>query len=338
MVEIDGSRGEGGGQILRTSLGLSCLFAKPFHMVNIRKNRRRPGLMPQHLASVKAAQAVANAWVEGADIGSVELKFRPDSIGSGHFFFDVGTAGSTSLVLQTILPALVLHTDAISTVTIAGGTHVPSSPCFHYLAMVFAPLLKTMGAAIESDIEAYGFYPRGCGKITCRIHGTEDIRPLDLMTSSGLEAVSILSGVCNLPVSIAQRQARAAEREIEALVDEIGIVPIELIDARRHGPGKGTFLFLNSRRGGVAAGFTAFGAPGKKAEDVGREAARAFLKYFAANAALDPYITDQIVLYAAICKKRSVFTTSEITSHMLTNLWVIEQFIPIRYQVDGDIG
>jgi RNA 3'-terminal phosphate cyclase (ATP) len=197
VIEIDGSYREGGGQILRTSLSLSCLFRKPFRICNIRKGRKKPGLMPQHLTAVRAAQLISNADVIGDVTGSTELSFSPSEVKNGDFSFDIGTAGSTSLVLQTLIPPVVFsnisHDPFLSTLlkrgkvglpkekitfTLKGGTHVPFSPSFHYLDGVFAPFLTMIGIRIELSIESHGFYPKGGGKVRAEIFLPKNIRPL----------------------------------------------------------------------------------------------------------------------------------------------------------------
>ncbi len=336
MIEIDGSHGEGGGQILRTALSLSCLFKKPFRIFNIRKGRKKPGLMPQHLTSVRAAQLLSGAEVIGDQTGSTELLFSPREVKGGDFFFDIGTAGSTSLVLQTLIPSLVFLRQK-TTITLKGGTHVPFSPSFHYLFEVFTPFLKRMGIKIQLTIESYGFYPKGGGKVRVDIFPAKEINPLRVKERGSILRLKGYSGVGNLPLSIAERQRNAMLEKIHSQIKDLKChVDIELLDVTT--PGQGTFIFLLSESENSIAGFTSLGERGKRAEAVGEDVATEFLRYYSTDAALDSHISDQIVLYLAICKEESLFTTSCITQHLMTNLWVIGLFHKYKYSVEGEIG
>jgi RNA 3'-terminal phosphate cyclase (ATP) len=393
MIEIDGSYGEGGGQILRTALSLSCLFKKPFRIFNIRKARKKPGIMPQHLTCVRAAQLLSNAEVKGDHKGSTELFFSPKEIKSGDFFFDIGTAGSTSLVLQTIIPALVflppfnsplgkggqrgvdlskggLRGDKYgegklleekTTITLKGGTHVPFSPSFHYLAEVFVPFLKKIGVEIKLSIESYGFYPKGGGKVKADIFPARGLKPLKIMERGNILMLKGYSGVGNLPLSIAERQRNALVERIHSsniaipLQSRIdngqhppqspldkgglrGVLPVNIELLSVPTPGQGTFIFIRSESENSFAGFTSLGERGKRAEAVGEDAAMEFLQYYSTDAALDPHVSDQLVLYLSICEKESIFTTSSITGHLMTNLWAIGLFHEFRYFIEGETG
>ena len=332
MLEIDGSFGEAGGQILRTALGLSALLARPFRMFNIRKGRKRPGLMPQHLTGVRALAHISGAKVKGDSEGSTELVFEPVEARPGDYFFDIGTAGSTSLLLQAVLPPLVLA-KAGSRVTLKGGTHVPFSPPFHYISEVFVPMLNMLGIHVKVSIERYGFYPKGGGSIVVEVGPAADIKGLDLTERGKIRKIRGVSGVANLPRSIAERQKNALLRALG--MDGPG-VEIELLQAPAFGAG--TFVFLRSEAENCFAGFSALGERGKKAEVVGEEAAREFLDYYYTPACLDLHLADQIVLYLALSKEGSSFTTSRVTSHLLTNLRVIEKFLGASCRVEGEQG
>jgi len=336
MIEIDGSYGEGGGQILRTALSLSCLYKKPFRIVNIRKGRKRPGLMPQHLTSVRAAQLLSSAEVVGDYAGSTELSFSPHEVKGGEFFFDIGTAGSTSLVLQTLIPAL-LFSEKKNTVILKGGTHVPYSPSFHYVEGVFIQVLKRLGIDIQLTIESYGFYPKGGGKIRAEIFPAKEIRPLRIMERGMMSGLKGYSGVGNLPLSIAERQRNALLEKIHSQIKGLRCpVDIELLNVST--PGQGTFIFLQSESEQSIAGFTSLGERGKRAETVGEETAREFINYYHSDAVFDQHLPDQIVLYLSICNKESEFTTSCITQHLMTNLWAISLFREFHYSIEGEIG
>jgi RNA 3'-terminal phosphate cyclase (ATP) len=336
MIEIDGSFGEGGGQILRTALSLSCLFHKPFRIFNIRKGRKKPGLMPQHLTGLRAAQLLSRAEVQGDRAGSVGLSFSPGEVKGGNFSFDIGTAGSTMLVLQTLIPALIFSGEK-TLLTLVGGTHVPFSPSFHYMSEVFLPVLKKAGIEISLSAESYGFYPKGGGRIRAELFPVKEVMPLRIADRGKMLKVKGVSGVANLPLSIAERQRNAARGKLLPPVTDEGYqIDIELLDVPS--PGQGTFIFLKAESEHSAAGFTALGERGKRAEAVGEEAATELLEYLRTDAALDSHLADQIVLFLSLCKKQSIFTTCLITRHLLTNLWVIGLFHEFRYDVEGEIG
>ncbi len=336
MIEIDGSYGEGGGQILRTALSLSCLTGRPFRIVNIRKGRKKPGLAPQHLASVRAAREISGAQVSGDRQGSVELVFSPGEVKGGDFSLDVGTAGATLLVLQTIAPPLLFAREK-STVSIRGGTHVPFSPSFHYASLVLSPMLRRLGLRISLSIETYGFYPRGGGKIQAGILPTDGVLPLRIAERGKVLAVTGLSGVGNLPLSIAPRQRDAAIRAIRSRLRDVTFpVDIEVLSVPV--TGQGTFLFLSVETDHAMAGFASLGERGKRAEDVGEEAAAALAAYCGTGAALDPHLPDQLALYLAMCEGGSSFTTSRVTEHLMTNLWTIGRFREFPSFVEGEVG
>ena len=336
MIEIDGSYGEGGGQIIRTALSLSCLFHKPFRIFNIRKNRKRSGLMPQHLTCVKAAQRITSAEVKGDCQESTELFFSPGKALAGNYSFEIGTAGSTSLVLQTIIPALVFSGQR-STVTLAGGTHVPFSPSFNYLSEVFAHFLEHIGICIRLSIDSYGFYPRGGGKIHADIFPAGKVTPLQLTGRGRLLGFAGHSGVGNLPLEIAKRQRNSFLNKVLKVVKDLTASPeIDLLEVST--PGKGTFIDIAARFEHSIAGFTGLGAIGKKAESVGEEAASDFINYYKTGAALDSHMADQIVLYLSLCSEESSFTASAISSHLATNLWAIGLFHDISYTLEGEKG
>ena len=336
MIEIDGSYGEGGGQIVRTALSLSCLFQKPFRIFNVRMNRSRPGLMPQHLTCVKAAQYITGAEVKGNYPGSVDLFFSPGEVHAGSFSFDIGTAGSTSLVLQTLIPALAFS-GQMTRVTLTGGTHVPFSPSYYYLSEVFVRFLEQIGIRVRLSISSYGFYPRGGGRIQADIFPAEKITPLQIRERGPLQNFTGYSGVGNLPLAIAERQKTALLNKLFREVEELKTAPhIELLEVST--PGKGTFIDFTAKCEHSIAGFTGLGAIGKKAEVVGEEAASEFIRYYRTGAALDSHMADQILLYLSLCSEESFFSSSAITSHLLTNLWAIGLFHDIRYSVEGKTG
>jgi RNA 3'-terminal phosphate cyclase (ATP) len=336
IIRIDGSMGEGGGQILRTSLALSCVLRVPVEIVNIRKARKKPGLQPQHLTAVNAAAAVCRAGVEGVHLSSTAISFSPGEVAGGDFCFDVsekrGSAGSAPLVLQTILMPLCFA-NAASTVTVIGGTHVPWSPTAHYLMHVFLPALSHIGVNADVLLETWGWYPAGGGKVTARTTPQKEARPLIVTERGRLLRVSGISAVSNLPRDIAVRQR---DRALKALSQKGINADIEFASAPS--PGKGTLVFLLAEFENVLAGFSALGAIGKRAEGVAEEACGELFNYLDSGAALDPHLADQMIPWLAMVKGASAFTTSRVTQHLLTNIRVVQQFIECDVQVTGKQG
>jgi RNA 3'-terminal phosphate cyclase (ATP) len=338
MITIDGSYGEGGGQIIRTALALSCVTGKAVRIHNVRKNRSKPGLQPQHLTGVLACALISRAEVEGAALGSNHLVFAPGRIAGGDYTFDVeqtagkGSAGSVSLIVQAILLPLS-RADSPSRVVLHGGTHVPLSPSVHYLSDVFLPALRLTGVNAEIDLIRWGFYPIGKGEVVARIDPCPEVRGLDWDNAGPVARVSGISAVANLPLHIAERQRAAAAEMLAAA----GVVSdVRLIDAPA--VGRGTFCFLKAESRRVAGGFGALGAIGKRAEVVGREAAEACLAFAKSGAAVDRHLADQLLPYLALAHGPSALTTEAVTSHLMTNRWVIQQFVNREVTVDGTPG
>jgi RNA 3'-terminal phosphate cyclase (ATP) len=349
MIVIDGSYGEGGGQILRTSLTLSAITGQPVRIERIRAGRRRPGLMPQHLTAVRAASRICNAEVEGAKRNSQALVFRPRSDPQADTYtFDVaqaakgGSAGSVSLILQTVLLPLALA-EGSSQVTLLGGTHVAWSPPYDYIKRVYLPALARMGIAAKVAIKKWGWYPIGGGIIQATIQGREtgtalqipdeSISSQALLERGALLRVRGLSCSSNLPKHIRTRQERAV---LQALRSNGVNARIEVIDAPSKG--QGTIVFLWAEFENASAGFTALGALGKPAERVAKEAADKLLDFLRGNAALDRFLADQLVLPLALAAGPSQFTTEAVTDHLLTNAWVVNQFFPECVRVEGEAG
>lgn len=342
MITIDGSYGEGGGQILRTSLTLAVVTGKPLKMVNIRAGRKNPGLAAQHLTAVLAVAAVCDAHLEGAHLGSQTLTFVPRSpLQAGSYFWDVaaarkgGSAGSTSLILQTVLLPLALAKGR-SQITLKGGTHVPWSPPYHFLEKVYLPTLVRLGVEARADIERWGWYPIGRGSVIIQIKEATSrplLKPIDLDERGEFLRLSGLSALSNLPEHIAERQR---DRALKVLRRE-GFEPDIRIEEGKS-LGRGTMVFLWAEFENGVAGFTALGALGKPAEKVAEEACQAFLEYYRSGATLDKHLADQLILPLALADGHSTFTTCQITQHLITNIWVVERFMDIDYQVEGSEG
>jgi RNA 3'-terminal phosphate cyclase (ATP) len=336
MIKIDGSHGEGGGQILRTALALSCITGKSFEMYDIRMGREKPGLQPQHLTCVRAAQAISNADVDEAKLGSRRLCFSPVVVTGSKYLFDVseikGSAGSATLVLQAILPPLALSKTG-SRVTVKGGTHVEWSPAFHYMRDVLLPLLAKIGIQSTLDIEKWGWYPIGGGKLSLSVEPVKKLSPISIRQRGRLKNISGISAASNLPISLAERQRDHGNW----LLKGAGLsANMEIVAAPSNG--KGTFFFILAEFENIKAGFSALGARGKRAEAVAEEAVRQFLEFSNSEGALDPHLADQIIPYLSICDAPSTFTTSRVTRHLLTNAWVTEKFLPVEININGREG
>ncbi|MCS7253469.1 MAG: RNA 3'-terminal phosphate cyclase [Armatimonadota bacterium] len=340
FVLIDGSYGEGGGQILRTSLALSALTQKPLRIEHIRAGRSRPGLRPQHLTGVKAVQMIANAEVEGAHVESTSLSFIPKGLRSGNFTFDVSedrpSAGSITLIFQTVLPALMFAERESTLRIIRGGTHVPMSPPADYIQSVFLPMLERMGASASFEVKRAGWYPKGGGEALCKVTPVKSLSPIEVVERGSIRQITIVSAISNLKRSIAERQASQALRRLTELGIPKGSINVEL--AELPSVGQGTMLFLLAEFENVISGFSSLGEIGKPAEKVADEAAEEFASYLKSNAPVDGRLCDQIVLYMALANGRSCIRTERLTMHAHTNMWVIEHFLEVKFEVKGNIG
>ncbi len=335
-VRIDGSYGEGGGQILRTTLALSSLLKEEVEIYNIRKGRKVPGLQPQHLTCVEACKETTSGKAQGANLRSESLRFLPQKLEGGDFKFDVakikGSAGSVSLVLQAILPALVFAKSP-SKIVVFGGTHVPWSPPFTYLKDLFFPMVEKIGCFVQGEIKRWGWYPRGGGEVICSVYPKNRIIPLNLTERGKLLRLTGISAVSNLPQEVAQRQKNQA---IKILKEHKFYPQIEVINAPS--VGKGSFFFLLAKFENSKAGFSSLGQIGKRAEKVAEEACNEFLSFIKTKAAVDSHLADQLIPYLALAFGKSNFTVSEITKHLLTNIWVVKQFLPVRTEIQGKEG
>jgi RNA 3'-terminal phosphate cyclase (ATP) len=325
MLTIDGSQGEGGGQVLRTSLSLAALTGQDVQIVNIRAGRNRPGLAAQHATCCLAVAAVCNGRVEGVKLDSQTVRLFAGRITGGEYHFDVGeiapSAGSALLVLQSILPVLAMAPEP-SNVTIIGGTDVPWSPPYAYIRDVFAPALGRMGPALRLERAKAGFYPRGGGEITVRVTPSRELAPIDLSARGALEAVEICSTVSEgLPAQIARRQNQAAADAIRRGLRDVPGSRVDIALREDHMPSlsPGTTCAVSLHFATGHAGFTAIGKRGVKAENVGAETGCAAAAFIRQNAAVDEHLADQLLLYAAIAPGRSKYVTSEVTEHLRTN-------------------
>ena len=337
-TKIDGSYGEGGGQVLRTALNLCAVLGRDVEIERIRAGREKPGLRPQHLTGVRALARISGAKLEGDEIGSQFLSFCPGKARGGIYRFNVaeerGSAGAVTLVLQVLLLPLCLNTSS-SEVTLLGGTHVPWSPPFHYLSMVLFPTLARMGLRCEAEIEKWGWYPKGGGVIRVKIIPVEELRSIDLSIRGKTKKIIGISASSNLPAHIALRQKERAHQRIK---ERLRLSPdIQVMD-RGASLGRGTALFLLLESEGGLSGFSALGRRGMRAEKVADESVDQLFEHIDSGGCLDPHLSDQLIPFAALARGKSVFTVSRITRHLLTNIWVVKQFLDVRIDVEGREG
>ena len=355
MITIDGSTGEGGGQVMRTALSLAAILGQPVEITNIRAGRQQPGLRPQHVQAVRAVAALCSARLEGAQEHSRELRFEPQTPPqAGRYGFEIGTAGAATLVLQAALLPLALTSEP-STVTVQGGTHVAWSPPFDYIEQVYLPALAALGIDCQVELVKWGFYPRGGGQIRATIQPAPLMPPAlaGLREASrrgrpsqpapwwtrprgALTALSVLSAAANVGNQVTARQASRAHNRLAAA--RLGVTPqTRLLNPPSAGPGTCLFI-LAEYADGARAGFTGYGRQGYPAERVADDAVDAFLAFHVSDAPVDPHLADQLILPLALTDQPLAFRTSQITQHLLTNIWVVEQFLGPRFQVNQQTG
>ncbi|WP_456484181.1 RNA 3'-terminal phosphate cyclase [Methanopyrus kandleri] len=339
LIEIDGSYGEGGGQILRTAVGMSALTSEPVRIYNIRANRPRPGLSYQHLHAVKVVAEICDAECEGLEVGSTEIVFEPGKAKGGEYEVDIGTAGSVTLLLQAVKLAAIAADGPVE-MEVRGGTDVKWSPPVDYEINVNAHYLDRLGYRYELEVLRRGHYPRGGGIVRARMEPPKRLKPLEAVKFGELESVRGISHCVRLPPHVAERQAKAASEIIER---ELGIRPeieIETYPKGRDphlGPGSGIVLWAEDDQGN-RIGADALGEKGKPAEVVGREAAEQLVQRLRTGMALDEHMGDQILPFLAIADGESVFGVTGVDPHLPTNAWVVEKFLPVSVEIRGKEG
>jgi RNA 3'-terminal phosphate cyclase (ATP) len=330
VLTIDGSQGEGGGQILRTSLTLSLVTGAPFRIDRIRAGRPRPGLLRQHLTAVEAATAVGGAEVDGAALGSAALVFRPRGVRPGRHHFAVGTAGSATLVLQTVLLPLALA-GAPSTVRVEGGTHNPGAPPFDFLDRAFLPLLARMGVKAAATLDRAGFHPAGGGQLTVEIAPAERLAPLVLLERGAIARRRARALVARLP-------RRIAERELAVVRTGLGWDPGELaVEVLGEGDairvrGQGNVLLLEIESEHVTEVVAAFGAIGVSAERVGERAVQEARAYLEAGVPVGTHLADQLLIPLALAGGGE-FLTLPLSRHASSNVEVVREFLDVALAV-----
>jgi RNA 3'-phosphate cyclase len=329
MIEIDGGHLEGGGQIVRTAIALSAIYNKSVHIFNIRKGRDKPGLRPQHLEGIAAAVKLCEAKVEGLALNSTEISFTPGKIGGGENTIDTRTAGSVTLILQTLVP-IGIYVDSPLQLTIRGGTAVPFSPTVEYFRHILCSIIKMLGVKVEIEVKRHGFYPKGGGEIHVRIFPGK-LKPLNLTERGLLRQISVKSFA-----SHHLKTARVAERMLDGFTRVIKDADTHCTYVDASSPG--CFIASCALHENSIIGADVLGKRGKPAEDVGREAARSLKETMESNAPVDPWMVDQIIPYMALATfqtgEPSIISVPSLTKHAETNIWVVEKLLPVEFDFD----
>lgn len=322
MIELDGSAGEGGGQILRTALVLAMITGQPFRITRIRANRPKPGLMRQHLVAVQAAARISGATVSHAELGSEQLSLEPGDIVAGDYEFAIGSAGSCTLVLQTLVLAL-LYAGAPSTVRVTSGTHNDMAPPVQFLQRAYRPLLEAMGARVDFSLERYGFYPAGSGAVVARIEPCKGLHPITLLERGARRAGYAEAFTAGIPPSVGQR-------ELACIGTKMGWSEVQLsahVLPGDQGPGNAVLITLEHEH--VTEVFAGFGAKMLRAEVVAGQALKEARDYIGSGAAVGEHLANQLMLPLALAGGGS-FTASTVSRHALTNADVIARFLPVE--------
>jgi len=330
MIELDGALGEGGGQILRTSLTLAMITGQPFRIRRIRAHRSRPGLMRQHLVAVQAASRICGGQASGAALGSQDLTFIPGPLRGGDYRFDIGSAGSCTLVLQTVLPAL-LKADTPSTLHLSGGTHNPMAPPLQFLQRAWCPRIAEMGAQVEVTLERFGFYPAGGGEVSATVHPCARLAPRTWMARGAPVAAYAESFTAAIPDRVGQCELDAVGAAMQWQGDRLRLRSLP------PDQGPGNALMLTFEHAHVTEVFTAFGEKKVRAEDVAQRVAARARRYLDSGAAVAEYLGDQLMLPLALSGGGG-FTVDEISLHARTNAQVIELFLPVRFRFERRDG
>jgi len=325
MLTIDGSSGEGGGQILRTALALSTVTGKPFRIEKIRAGRPNPGLLRQHLTAVKAAATISSAAVDGAELGAGAITFKPGSVTAGEFAFAVGTAGSATLVLQTVLPAL-LTAPSPSKLILEGGTHNPMAPPFDFLVKSFLPLVNRMGPTVTAELERPGFYPAGGGRFSVSITPAARLLPLQMLERGAVRSIKTRAVVANLWRSIAVREVNLVGRLLS--LSEDSLIAEEIHGAL--GPGNAVTVEIETEHHTEV--FTGFGEVNVRAEGVATKVAQEARAYIASGVPIGRYLADQLLIPIALAGAGK-FRTGPLSRHTTTNLEVIRRFLDLQIEL-----
>lgn len=326
MIVIDGSLGEGGGQMLRTSLSLSAITGKAFQLKNIRANRKKPGLMRQHLTCVEAVAKICQAETKGANLGSQNLLFIPKAICSGDFEFSIGTAGSTMLIVQTILYPL-LYADKPSTFVVKGGTHNEMAPPFEFIQDSFLPIVKKMGVHLDLELNSAGFYPAGGGSVFAKVYPIESWQTLSLLQKGALIDEIIMGIISGLPVTVVDREVAVIRLKTKKRFDQVELREFKSLSS-------GNLVCIKEVCENVSNVFTGFGRRGVKAESVAEEVSNEFLHFAQQKAPVSEYLSDQLLLPLALAGKGEMNIACQ-SMHFKTNISVIKEFLEVTIEVSA---
>ena len=322
MLSIDGSFGEGGGQIIRTSLALSLITGKAFRVCNVRARRDRPGLQRQHLTAVTAAAAIGGARVDGAHAGSKEFTFLPGAVTPGEYKFSIGTAGSTMLVLQAVLPPLMIA-DAPSLLLFEGGTHNVKAPPFEFIQKTFLPLVNRMGPNVSVELQRYGFYPPGGGRFNVYVEPSAELKRLDLLERGTILSERARALVVNLP-------AHVAERELAVASEQLGLMPDQLdLEQSANAISAGNVFSISIESESLTEVFTGIGERGVRAEAVAARVVHEARRYLEVGAPVGEHLADQLLIPLALARGGS-YITGTPTLHTTTYIEVIKKFLPVE--------
>lgn len=328
LISIDGSRGEGGGQILRTAISLSAALGVEVEVYNIRAKRPKPGLRPQHFWAIKAISQICDAEVYGLKQNSTRVRFTPKGVRERELTLDLGTAGSITLLLQALIQAISVS-EKIVHLNIQGGTDVKWSPTMDYFRQVVIPFYELLGIGVNLEISRRGFYPNGGGRVNCVIRPPARITPINLKHKDH-GSTRILSLCSGLPLSVAERQAKSASNLIRG--EGAKVLGLDSRVEEAQSPGT-TICIYSVKDSDTYIGADGFGERGKAAELVGKETATRFLKEYNSNASIDHHLADMVVPLLSLASEPSTFTTSSITEHLKTNLGIAERVVGARTQI-----
>lgn len=337
LIEIDGSQKSGSGTILRLSVALATILREPLHIFNIRQNRPQAGLKPQHLEAVLTAAKLCKAETEGASLNSRELWFKPKEVNGGALEAEIGTAGSISMLLMTVLPICIFAKNTVKLHVSRGGTDVVNSPCINYIRYVFLPTLKRMGLNTSLAVNKYGYYPKGMGEATLTVEPCKSLQPLCLESFGEIKAIEGVS-VCTFLADrrVAERQAKNADDFLKA---KGCTARVQIINDMSNSLQKGSSLVLWAKTdNGVLLGADAIGELRKPSEVVGREAAEKLFAEISARPTVDVHLADMLIPYVALAKGRSVFFTRKPSEHLETNIWLTEKLLKTKFSVNKSDG